>query len=73
MTQHGKSRQQSESAFTKVHSQLLARNRAIEEHDTMTKHREGKTLRLKNARLAKDADDRARATAVLISKQATNA
>ena len=72
MTQHSKSRQQAESAFQKVQSQFLARNRAVEEIDTMVKAREDKTSRLKNARLAKEADDRARATAALILKQAIN-
>lgn len=70
MTQHSKSRQQAESAFTKVQSQFLARNRAIEELDTMVKAREDKTSRLKKARLEREADDRARATAALISKRA---
>jgi hypothetical protein len=73
MTQHSKSRQQAESAFTKAQSQFLARNRAIEEVDTMAKAREDKTSRLKNARLAKEADDRARATAALSAKRAINA
>ena len=73
MTQQSKSRQQAESAFTKVQSQFLARNRAIEELDTMAKARENKTARLKNARLAKESDDRARATAALISKRAIKA
>jgi len=73
MTQHSKSRQQAESAFTKVQSQFLARTRAIEELDTMAKARRDKTARLKNARLAKESDDRARATAALISKRAIKA
>ena len=63
MTQHSKSRQQAESAFTKVQSPFLARNRAFEELDAIAKTREDKTTRLKNARLAKEADDLARATA----------
>lgn len=70
MTQQSKPRQQAERAFTKVQSQLLARTRAVEELDTIAEAREDKTSRLKNARLAKEADDRARATAALMSKRA---
>ena len=69
MTQHSKSRLQAESAFTKVQAQLLARNRAIEDLDTIAGAREEKTSRLKNARLTKEADDRARATVALVSKR----
>jgi hypothetical protein len=71
MTQQSKPRQQAESAFTKVQSQLLARTRAIEELDTIAEAREDKTSRLKHARLAKEADDRAKATAALLSKRTT--
>ncbi len=73
MPQHSNSRQQAESTFTKVQSQLMARNRVIEERDTMAKDREDKTSRLKNARLAREADDRTRATAALVSRRAIKA
>lgn len=73
MTQHSKSRLQAESAFTKVQAQLLARNRAIEDLDTIAEAREEKTSRLKHARLTKEADDRARATVALVSKRAIKA
>jgi len=74
MTQtHSRSRERADSAFTKVQSQFLARNRAVEELDTVVHAREEKTSRLKEARLAKEADDRARATAALISKRAIKA
>jgi hypothetical protein len=70
MTQtHSKSRQKAESAFTKAQSQFLARSRAVEEYDMIVQARRENTLRLKEARLAKEADDRARATAALISKR----
>lgn len=72
MTQHSKSRQQAESAFSKAQSQFLARNRIIEEIDTTTKARADKTARLKDARLAREANDFAKATASLISKRAVN-
>jgi hypothetical protein len=70
MTQtHSKSRQKAESAFTKAQSQFLARSRAVEEYDMIVQARRENTLRLKEARLAKEADDRARETAALISKR----
>lgn len=70
MTQYSKPREQAERAFTKVQSQLMARNRAVEELDTIAEAREDKTSRLKHARLTKEADDRAKATAALMSKRA---
>ena len=73
MTQHGKSRLQAEGASAKVQAQLLARNRAIEDLDTIAEAREEKTSRLKNARLTKEADDRARATVALVSKRTIKA
>ena len=66
---HSKSRQKAESAFTKAQSQFLARSRAVEEYDMIVQARRENTLRLKEARLAKEADNRARATAALISKR----
>jgi len=70
MTQtHSKSRQKAESAFTKAQSQFLARSRAVEECDMIVQARRENTLRLKETRLAKEADDRARAAAALISKR----
>lgn len=73
MSQYSKPREQAESAFTKVQSQLMARNRVIEEIDTMAQAREDKTSRLKNARLTRDADDRTRATAAIKSRRAVKA
>lgn len=72
MTQHSKSRQKAESAFAKVQSQFLARNRAIEDVDTAAKAREDKTARLRTARLAMQADP-AEATASPVAKRATKA
>ena len=69
MTQYSKPREQAERAFTKEQSQLMSRNRAIEDLDTIAEAREEKTSRLKNARLTKEADDRARATVALVSKR----
>ncbi|WP_099868118.1 hypothetical protein [Pararhizobium haloflavum] len=71
--QHSKARQLAEIAFTKAQSQFLAKDRAIEEVDTLVHAREEKTLRLRKARLAKDQTDRARVAAALISKRAATA
>lgn len=63
MTQYSKSRQQAESAFRKVQAPVVARSNALEEIDAIARARREKTARLKNARLAREADDRAAALA----------
>ncbi|KAA0683266.1 hypothetical protein DTW90_36540 [Neorhizobium sp. P12A] len=71
MTQtHSKSRQLAEIAFGNVQSQFFARNSAVEELDSLTRSREEKTLRLREARLAKEVHDRATATASLLARRA---
>lgn len=71
MTQtHSKSRQQAEIAFGNVQSHFFARNSAVEELDSLTRSREEKTLRLREARLAKEVHDRATATASLLARRA---
>lgn len=59
---HSKSRQQAETAFSKTQSQFLARERALEEIDTIAVAREEKTLRLREARLAREQQDDAAST-----------
>lgn len=66
---HSKSRQQAELAFGKAQSQFFARNRAVDEHAFVAQARDEKTQRLREARLAKEQEDRARATAALLSKR----
>jgi hypothetical protein len=74
MTQaHSKSRQQAEIAFGDVQSQFFARNSAVDELDSIVRVREEKTLRLREARLAKELQDRATATASLLAKRAKTA
>jgi hypothetical protein len=51
---HSKSRQRAEIAFGKVQSQLVARHRMAEERSSLVLAREEKTLRLREARLAKE-------------------
>ncbi len=71
MTQtYSKSRQTAEIAFQKTQSQFFARDQAVEERDFVTVAREAKTARLREARLAKESDDRTRVTAALKRKRA---
>ncbi len=74
MTQtYSKSRQQAETAFSRVQTQFFSKDHALEEQEFVTQTREAKTLRLREARLAKEAEDRARATLELIRKRAAKA
>lgn len=69
---HSKSRQTADVAFGKAQSQFAARNRVIEELDLIVVARDEKTARLREARLAKEAQNltspRANKTAKLASK-----
>ena len=58
MTTYSKSRQKAESAFESEQSQFFARGQAVEEIDASVQAREAKTLRLRDARIAKEAQDR---------------
>lgn len=66
---HSKSRQQAEIAFGNAQTQFFARNSAVDELDSIVRSREEKTLRLREARLAKEAHDRATATASLLTRR----
>ncbi|MBT1159349.1 hypothetical protein J1C56_27640 [Aminobacter anthyllidis] len=68
---HSKSRQQAEIAFSRAQSQFFARNNCVDAVDVLVRTREEKTLRLREARLAKELQDRAGATAILFAKNAT--
>ena len=58
MSEHySKPRQQAEIAFGKTQSQFFARGQAFEELDSITAARNEKTARLREARLAKEAQD----------------
>ena len=70
---HSRPRQQAEIAFAKAQSQFLARERAIDELDAAAEARREKTLRLRTARLAKELEDRARATTALAAERTTKA
>ncbi|WP_430512082.1 hypothetical protein [Pannonibacter phragmitetus] len=60
---HSKPRQQAETAFSREQSQFFARTRAYEELDAITAARDEKTMRLREARLAKELRDTLAATA----------
>jgi hypothetical protein len=53
-----KSRQQAEIAFAEAQSQFLARGPSISNIDPVAKAREEKTMRLREARLAKESEDK---------------
>ena len=53
-----KSREHAEVAFGHLQSQFFARGNALEEVDHVTKSREEKTSRLREARLVKEEQDR---------------
>ena len=68
MTQtHSKSRQQAEIAFGKAQLQFFARNSAVEELDSLILPRAEKTLRLREARQAKELQDRLIVSAALVA------
>jgi len=74
MTQtFSKPRQRAENAFSKLQSQFFAKADAAGEQDFIAQARDEKTLRLREARLAKETDDRARATSALIRMRAKTA
>jgi hypothetical protein len=56
MSYSNKSRERAESAFGKVQSQSLARNRTMSEAEAATRAREEKTARLRELRKAKEAE-----------------
>ena len=68
-----KSRQQAEIAFGHTQSQFFARGHAVEEMDSIVQAREAKTQRLREARLAKEAQDIAAASSGLFAKRARKA
>ena len=59
MTHVNKNRERAESAFSKTQSQSLARKRTLSEEDAMIRARDEKTLRLRELRKAKEAEDAA--------------
>jgi hypothetical protein len=54
---YSKSRQQAEKAFGATQTQFFANAHAVEELDSITKARDDKTARLREARLQRDLQD----------------
>ncbi|MGB3813000.1 MAG: hypothetical protein WA950_07215 [Shinella sp.] len=55
---HKMTRQKAELAFSNIQTQFFAKAEAVEELQSITKCREAKTRRLREARLAKEQADR---------------
>ncbi|MGO4441021.1 hypothetical protein [Rhizobium sp. RAF56] len=53
---YSRSRQQAEAAFGNLQSQFVARHQAVEQVDIVEQARQAKTQRLREARLARDAE-----------------
>lgn len=70
---HSRSRQQAEIAFGKTQTEFFARGRAVEALDLIAQAREEKTLRLREARQAKELVDRMSAATPVIGKRAKRA
>lgn len=68
-----KSRQQAEVAFGNVQSQFFSKNNAREELVSEDLARQAKTLRLREARLAKEQAERMAATVALVALVAKRA
>ena len=68
-----KARKIAEAEFTRNQSQLFAKNKANEELDHIAIAREEKTARLREARLAKEENDRTSAVANLLAKRKNKA
>ncbi|WP_426122976.1 hypothetical protein [Pararhizobium sp. PWRC1-1] len=67
------SRQQAEIAFSHSQSQFFARGHAVEELESIIDAREAKTARLREARLAKEEQERADAIQAPTTKRAKKA
>lgn len=67
---YSKTRQQAEIAFGNVQTEFFSKKNAVEELESAAQLREAKTLRLREARLAKEQAERASATSSLLAKRA---
>ncbi len=66
---YSRARQQAEVAFGNVQTEFFSKNKAMEEFDSATQQREAKTLRLREARLAKEQAERASQISSLFAKR----
>jgi hypothetical protein len=66
---YSKSRQQAETAFGNLQTEFFAKNNVVEELESVAQARDAKTLRLREARLAKEEAARMSATSALLTKR----
>jgi len=66
---YSKSRQRAETAFGNLQTEFFAKNHAAEELESLVQARDAKTLRLRDARLAKEQTVRMSATSALRAKR----
>jgi hypothetical protein len=66
---YSKSRQQAEAAFGNLQTEFFAKNNAVEELQSVAQARDAKTIRLREARLAKEQADRMAVTSALLAKR----
>lgn len=66
---YSRARQQAEIAFGNVQTGLFSKSNAMEELESATQMREAKTLRLREARLAKEQAARTAAISSLLAKR----
>ncbi len=66
---YSKSRQAAETAFRNLQTEFFAKNNAAEELESGAQARDAKTIRLREARLAKEQADRMSATSALLAKR----
>ncbi|HWU61656.1 MAG TPA: hypothetical protein VN112_06485 [Ensifer sp.] len=66
---YSRARQLAEIAFGNVQTEFFSKNKAMEEFESATQLREAKTLRLREARLAKEQAERASAISSLLAKR----
>lgn len=66
---YSKSRQQAETAFGNLQTEFFAKNNAVGELKSVAQARDAKTLRLREARLAKEEAARVSATSALFAKR----
>lgn len=66
---YSKSRQQAEIAFGNLQSEFFSKNNAMGELELAAQLREAKTLRLREARLAKEQAERTSAISGLLAKR----
>lgn len=66
---YSKSRQQAETAFGNLQTEFFAKNNAVEELESVAQARDAKTLRLREARLAKEEASRMSAPSALLTKR----